>query len=40
MKLMVEAFAFYPTIAKVLTSIILAIFSYFSQRHFTFKVEK
>ncbi|WP_069658741.1 GtrA family protein [Arcticibacter eurypsychrophilus] len=40
MKLMVEAFAFYPTIAKILTSIILAIFSYFSQRHFTFKVDK
>jgi len=40
MKLMVEAFAFYPTIAKIITSIILAFFSYFSQRHFSFKAEK
>lgn len=39
-KLLVEAFAFYPTIAKILTSIILAILSYFSQKHFSFKVEK
>jgi putative flippase GtrA len=39
-KVMVEAFAFYPTIAKVITSMILAVFSYFSQKHFTFKVEK
>jgi putative flippase GtrA len=39
-KLMVEAFAFYPTIAKILTSIILAVFSYFSQKHFSFKVKK
>ena len=39
-KVMVEAFGFYPTIAKIITSLILALFSYFSQKHFTFKVEK
>lgn len=39
-KVMVEAFAFYPTIAKILTSVILAIFSYFSQKHFSFRVKK
>lgn len=39
-KVMVEAFAFYPTIAKFLTSIILAVFSYFSQKHFSFRVKK
>jgi len=39
-KVMVEAFAFYPTIAKILTSLILAVFSYFSQKHFSFRVKK
>jgi putative flippase GtrA len=39
-KVMVEAFAFYPTIAKILTSVILAVFSYFSQKHFSFRVKK
>jgi putative flippase GtrA len=39
-KVFVEAFGFYPTIAKILTSLILAFFSYFSQKHFSFKVEE
>lgn len=39
-KVMVEAFGFYPTIAKIITSIILAVFSYFSQKHFSFRVKK
>jgi putative flippase GtrA len=39
-KVMVEAFAFYTTIAKILTSVILAVFSYFSQKHFSFRVKK
>lgn len=39
-KVMVEAFAFYPTIAKILTSLILAVFSYFSQKHFSFRVKE
>jgi len=39
-KLMVEVLAFYPTIAKTITTILLAIFSYFSQKNYTFKVSK
>lgn len=39
-KVMVEAFGFYPTVSKILTSIILAVFSYFSQKHFSFRVKK
>jgi putative flippase GtrA len=39
-KMLVEAFGFYPTIAKVVTSLLLAVFSYFSQKHFTFRVNK
>ncbi|HLR37087.1 MAG TPA: GtrA family protein [Chitinophagaceae bacterium] len=30
---------FYPTISKVIIAIILALFSYFSQRHFTFIIK-
>jgi putative flippase GtrA len=39
LKVLIEAFGFYPTIAKVVTTAILAIFSYFSQKHFSFKVK-
>ncbi len=39
-KVMVEAFGFYPTISKIVTSVILAVFSYFSQKHFSFRVKK
>lgn len=39
MKILVEAFHFYPSIAKGLITIILAVFSYFSQKHFSFKVK-
>ncbi|WP_316836477.1 GtrA family protein [Pedobacter nutrimenti] len=39
-KVLIEAFGFYPTIAKAVTTIILAIFSYFAQKHFSFKVRK
>ena len=37
-KLLVEYGHFYPTIAKVCTTVIVVIFSYLSQKHFTFKV--
>ncbi|HMO60487.1 MAG TPA: GtrA family protein [Ferruginibacter sp.] len=37
-KLFVEMLHFYPTIAKVCTTAIVIIFSYLSQKHFTFKV--
>jgi putative flippase GtrA len=39
LKVFIEAFGFYPTIAKIMTTGILAIFSYFSQKHFSFKVK-
>lgn len=35
-KLMVEYFHFYPTIAKIITTAIVIVFSYFSQRKFSF----
>ncbi|MET3113974.1 putative flippase GtrA [Pedobacter sp. CG_S7] len=39
LKVLIEAFNFYPTIAKIITTAILALFSYFSQKHFSFKVK-
>ncbi|PST81572.1 phenylalanine 4-monooxygenase [Pedobacter yulinensis] len=39
-KLMVETLHFYPTIAKFTTTCLLTIFSYFSQKHFSFRVGK
>lgn len=36
-KLFVEHFHFYPTIAKAATTLIVISFSYLTQRHFTFK---
>jgi putative flippase GtrA len=38
-KLFVEQFGIYPTIAKILTTIVVVSFSYLSQKHFTFKTE-
>ena len=37
-KLLVEYFFIYPTIAKLITTMIVIIFSYISQKNFTFKV--
>ena len=37
-KLFVEYFHVYPTIAKLITTVIVIIFSYLSQKHYTFKV--
>ncbi|RZM27197.1 MAG: GtrA family protein [Pedobacter sp.] len=39
LKVLVEAFSFYPTVAKLISSLILAVFSYFSQKYFSFKVK-
>jgi len=39
LKLFVEILQFYPTIAKILTTVVVVIFSFFSQKHFTFKVK-
>ena len=40
MKILVDGFQFYPSIAKAFITILLAVFSYFSQKHFSFKVKK
>ena len=39
-KIMVETFNFYPTISKIITTIFLAVVSYFIQTHFSFRVKK
>ena len=39
-KLFVERFGFYPTVAKLLTTVIVVAFSYLTQKKFTFKVSK
>ena len=39
-KIMVEGFGFYATPAKILTTGILIVFSYFSQKHFSFKTRQ
>ncbi|MBX2902868.1 MAG: GtrA family protein [Chitinophagales bacterium] len=39
-KLLVEHFHFYPTIAKIITTGIVIVFSYFSQRKFSFSTKK
>ncbi len=36
-KLFVEQFSIYPTVAKMLTTVIVVSFSYVTQRYFTFK---
>lgn len=38
-KLFVERLHFFPTIAKIVTTAIVIIFSYLSQKHYTFKVK-
>jgi hypothetical protein len=40
MKILIEGFQFYPSVAKALITIVLAIFSYFSQKYFSFRVKK
>lgn len=40
LKLFVEYFQFFPTPSKALTTAIVAVFSYLSQRNFTFKVKE
>jgi putative flippase GtrA len=37
LKLFVEFCGFYPTPSKLLTTVFVVIYSYFSQRHYTFK---
>jgi putative flippase GtrA len=40
LKLFVEVLHFYPTIAKIVTTVIVAVFSYISQKNFSFKMSK
>ncbi|MBK8808869.1 MAG: GtrA family protein [Bacteroidales bacterium] len=40
LKFFVEYIGIYPTPSKMLTTVIAILFSYFSQKHFTFKMEK
>lgn len=40
MKILIEGFQFYPSISKALITIFLAVFSYFSQKYFSFRVKK
>jgi putative flippase GtrA len=40
LKIFVESFGWYPTPSRILTTGIVICFSYFSQRHFSFKVHK
>ncbi len=39
-KLFVEYLHIYPTISKIITTVILVMFSYVGQKHFTFKVKQ
>lgn len=40
LKIFVEYFGWYPTLSKMLNTVIVIVFNYFSQRHFSFKVQK
>jgi putative flippase GtrA len=39
-KLFVEQFHLYPTVAKILTTVIVVSFSYLTQKNYTFRVER
>ena len=39
LKLFVEYLHFYPTIAKLITTVFLILFSYLSQKHYSFRVK-
>lgn len=40
LKLFVEVFGFYPTFSKLLTTGLVVIYSFFSQKYFTFQMHK
>lgn len=39
LKLFVEYFHWYPTISKAVATVIIAIYSYLSQKHYTFRIK-
>ena len=40
LKIFVEQLYIYPTVSKIFTTVIVVSFSYFTQKHFTFKINK
>jgi putative flippase GtrA len=40
LKLLVEVIGLYPTPAQLITTVVVILFSYFSQRHFSFRTHK
>jgi putative flippase GtrA len=40
LKVFVESLHIYPTIAQVITTVIIVLFSYVAQRNFTFRIRK
>lgn len=40
LKIFIEQLKIEPTVAKIMTSVIVVTFSYLSQKHFTFKIKK
>jgi putative flippase GtrA len=40
LKILVEQLNIYPTVSKIITTVIVVSFSYFTQKHFTFKIKK
>ncbi len=40
LKIFVEHFGWYPTISKMINTVIVILFNYFSQRHFSFKTAR
>lgn len=40
LNILVQYLHFYPTIAKIFITVFIVIFSYLSQKHFTFRVKK
>jgi putative flippase GtrA len=37
LKIFVEYFGWYPTLSKIITTLIVVVYSYFSQKYFTFR---
>ena len=40
LKLFVEVWHWYPTLAQIANTVVVVAFSYFTQRHFSFRVQK
>lgn len=40
LNLLVEYFHFFPTVSKIMATVVIVTFSFLSQKHFTFRVKK